>query len=251
VSIRNEYGWGVAPAIPGHWQRSFVQGEFEIEIKATSIEVRAEAGPDENVQKGRANTVVENLVRAIGLQERTQYTAWFGSMARLDTVKGTQSIEVTCEPAILRMSGGHVDFKVTDAEGMVVFDSREQRLNDALELASAAATSDTLRRMIDFRLAYYADPEHHLDHLLNIMELAETALGHEHVAARKLSIELRKLQEARKITHNREIDIGRHPGQTLGPQRPPTAEELKLCEEVVDAIIAGYASHVRQKGTTP
>jgi hypothetical protein len=46
-----------------------------------------------------------------------------------------------------------------------------------------------------------------------------------------------------------EIDIGRHPGQTLGPQRPPTAEELKLCQEVVDAIITGYAKHVHQKGT--
>jgi hypothetical protein len=71
--------------------------------------------------------------------------------------------------------------------------------------------------------------------MLSIMELAETALGHEHRAAKELGIELRKLQQARKITHNQEIDIGRHPGQTLGPQRPPTPEELKLCEEVADA----------------
>lgn len=245
MAIRNEYGWEVTPPIPAHWQHTFVGGEFQIEVKGTSIEIRTDAGSDEDAEKQRATAVVENLMRAIGLQERTHYTARFASIAKLDELKQARSVTVVCEPAALRVSAGHVDFTVTNAEGVVVCDSREQRFKDALALACTAGTSDTLQRMIDFRLGYFADPQHHLDHLLNIMELAETAFGHEHVAAKKLGIELQKLQEARKITHNKEIDIGRHPGQTLGQQRPPTPEELKLCEEVVDAIIAGYARHVR------
>jgi hypothetical protein len=246
VAIQNEYGWEVRPPIPAHWQTTFAHDEFQIEVKGTSIEIRTDAGPDEEVQKQRATALVENLIRAIGLQERTQYRARFVSMAKLDMLKRTRSITLQCEPATLRISGGHVDVKVTNAEGKVVFGSKEERFDDALALASAAEKSETLRRMIDFRLAYYNDPEHHLDHLLNIMEVAETAFGHEHVAAKKLGIELSKLQEARKITHNKEIDVGRHPGQTLGPQRPPTAEELRLCEEVVDAIVAGYTRHLRE-----
>jgi hypothetical protein len=246
VAIRNEYGWEVTPPIPAHWQQTFVYNEFQAEVKVTSIEIKMDAGADEEAQKQRATAFVENLMRAIGLQERTQYRARFASMAKFDREKQTRSITLQCEPARLRTSG-HVDFRRTNAKGAISFDSRDQRFKDALALASAAGTSDTFRRMIDFRLAYYADPQHHLDHLLNIMELAETAFGHEHFAAKKLEIDLSKLQEARKITHNKEIDIGRHPGQTLAKQRPPTAEELKLCEEVVDAIIAGYSKKVEQK----
>jgi hypothetical protein len=238
------------PPIPAHWQRTFAQGEFQIEVKATSIEMRCDAGAEDEAQKQQATALVENLIRAFGLQEHTHYTARFGSIAKLDEVKQTRSITVLCESAKLRISGGHVDFKVTNADGVVVVSSREQRLKDALALACAAGSSDTLRRMIDFRLAYFADPQHHLDHLLNVMELAQTAFGHEHEAAKKLGIALPKLQQARKITHNKEIDIGRHPGQTLGPQRPPFAEELRLCEDVVDAIIAGYVKHVQQRGST-
>ena len=241
MAVRNEYRWEVTPPVPDHWQHTYNGGEFQIEVKGTSIEIRIHAGLDDEAQKCRATAVVENLIRAIGLQERTRYTARFASVQKFDELTQARSVTVICEPAVLRISGGHVDIKVTNAEGAVVFDSREQRFKDALAVASAAGTSNTLQRMIDFRLAYHADPQHHLDHLLNIMELAETAFGHEHVAAKKLGIELQKLQAARKITHDKQIDIGRHPGQTLGPQRPPSPEELKLCEEVVDAIIAGYA----------
>jgi hypothetical protein len=93
---------------------------IQIEVKGTSIDIRTDAGPDEEARKQRATEVVENLIRAIGLQERTHYTARFASMAKFDELKQTRSITVLCEPARLRISGGHVDSKVPNADGMVM-----------------------------------------------------------------------------------------------------------------------------------
>jgi hypothetical protein len=173
VAVRNEYVWEVRPPIPPHWQRTLLADEFQIDLKGTSIEIQADAGANDEAKKQRAAAIIENLMRAIGLREHAQYTARLASVAKLDDLKHQRSVTVLCEPAMLRISGGDVDCKVTNAEGKVVVDSREQRFKEALALASAAASSDTLRRMMDFRLAYYADCQHHLHHLLNIMELAE------------------------------------------------------------------------------
>jgi hypothetical protein len=79
-------------------------------------------------------------------------------MAKFDGEKQTRSITLQCEPATLRTSG-HADFKLTNAEGVVVFDSREQRFKDALAQASAAGTSDTLRPAYAVHREY--DPNHY------------------------------------------------------------------------------------------
>ncbi len=233
----------------GHWQGVFHSGEFEIEVCGNWVEARAEALEDVNGQRQSAEAMVTNLIRVIGLKEKTVYRARLGSISRFDSNLNTRDVPVFPEGATARVSGGHAELRLLGPNGEVLIDSREQRLQDALQLAQTAGSNPILRRMIDFRLSYHGDADRKLASLLDIIELAETAFGHEHKAAEQLGIDLKEMQAARKITHDKHILTGRHPGRTVGVQRSPTPEELNLCERIVDTIIANYAHDMGPRQT--
>ncbi len=101
--------------------------------------------------------------------------------------------------------------------------------------------------MLDFRLAYFGDPQKHLDHLFNILELAVTAFKQMSKLAKKLGIDIDDLRRMNNISNDEEIVTGRHPGGTLGSHRDPRPDEVELCERVADAIISKYSAFLRHK----
>jgi len=246
----NEFRWGVNPTIPGHWRNKLTHDGFEVEIAADWIELRKQDDGQPDAQRQRAEQIVEGIVRRVGLAEKTRFTATLGSVARFDPLSNRRDINVYVSDSLGLRASAHADVVVTSSDGTVVTNSRQERLTELLRFADTSATNQTLRRMSDYLLEYYADPDKKLAPLFDIIELAAEAFGHQHKAATALNSGIQQMKDATSLMNDSTIRSSRHRGQELGQHRDPTPEETRLCEIVADKILSEYTKLV-QSGTAP
>lgn len=238
--VTNEFRWGVNPAIPGHWLGMLRHEDFEVEIAADWIEVREQDDGQRDIQRARAQQIVEGIVRKIGLDEKTLYRATLGSVSRFDPHTNRRDVGVLLSASLAAKASVHADLTLTSADGTVIVDSRAERMAGLLSFAELAAGNDVLRRMTDYLLDYHSDPHKKLAPLFDIIELAAEAFGHKHKAATLLGIGIPRMKEATGIMHDPSIRSGRHRGRELGQQRDPTPAEAQLCEAVAEQIVREY-----------
>jgi hypothetical protein len=127
---------------------------------------------------------------------------------------------------------------------------QRERISDMLRLSDVVQADQKFKRMSDYLVDYYDDPNRSLAPLFDIIELAARIFGHKHKAANALNIGVQKMKEANDIINDSSIRSGRHRGKELGPQRDPTAAEIRKCEEVAEEIITHYAELVRGRKPT-
>jgi hypothetical protein len=236
----NEVRWGVKPTIPGHWRNTSTHDGFEVEIAADWIELRKQDDGRLDAQRQRAEQIVEGIVRRVGLTEKKRLTAMLGSVARFDPLSNRRDINVHVSDSLGVSVSAHADVVVTSVDGTVVTNSRQERLTELLRFADTSATNETLRRMSDYLLEYYADADKKLAPLFDIIELAAESFGHQHKAATALNIGIQQMKDATNLMNDSTIRSSRHRGQELGQHRDPTPEEARLCESVADKIVSEY-----------
>jgi hypothetical protein len=245
----NEFRWGVKPTIPGHWQSAEPHEEFEIQIAGDWIEARVVDNGKQDSQRYRAEEIIMRLVRYISLRERKRFAAIFSSVSRFDSASNRRDVTVLVSGAGCVISAGHVDVGVRSADGTVLRDSRNERM---LEMRRFVATKEdeNVKRMSEYLLDYYADPEKKLAALFDIIELATKIFGHEHTTARALQIDRQEMQDATKTMNESRIRTSRHRGKHLGRQRDVTSDEKRKCEVVAERIV-GECIRLIQEGKLP
>jgi hypothetical protein len=246
----NEFRWGVKPSIPGQWRDTLKHDGFDVEIAGDWIEVRKEEDGERDVQQRHAETIVEGIIRKIGLAEKMRFTAVSGSVSQFDPQSGRRDINVLLSDGLVLKASVHADVVATSANGEIVADSRKDRMSELLTFVDMSAANGTLRRMSDYMLEYHDDPGKKLAPLFDIIELAAEVFGHEHKAATSLGVDLQRMKGATNVVNDASIRSGRHRGQELGCQRDPTPVEVHLCETVAEQIISEYANLVK-RGTAP
>lgn len=247
----NEFRWSVKPAIPGHWHTANLEHDgFEVEIAADRIEARCEDIGQRDTQQKRAGEIVAGIVRKMGLAEQTRFTTTFGSLSRFDPHSGRRNSNVFLSASLSMKAGFHADAVVISANGPVITDSRKKRMSELVRFADDAAKNETLRRLSDYMLDYYADPEKRLAPLYDIIELATKVFGDRGKAISSLGISARHWKKAAAIMNNPTIRSGRHRGQELGKQRDPTPAEVRSSEAVAEQIVSEYGKLVR-RGSAP
>jgi hypothetical protein len=246
----NEFRWGVKPALPGHWRGTQTHDGFELEIADDWIEARKEDDGQSDVQQGRAQEIIEGIIRGIGLAEKTRFTAALGSVSRFDPQSNRRDINVFLSGGAMGAKAGTLEITVTSADGTVVVDSRKDRIRELLRRADAYGANATLRRMTDYLLEYHAGPDKKLAPLFDIIELATEVFSHRHKAATSLGVGIDRLDDAIDVMNDSSIRSGRHPGQEVGAQRDPTAAEAQLCEGVAEQVVSEYTKLV-ERGAAP
>ena len=247
----NEFRWGVKPAIPGHWHIANLEHDgFEVEITANWIQVRCEDNGQGDAQQRHAQEIVAGIVRKIGLTEQTRFTGTLGSLSQCDPQSGRRDNGISLSDDLGVKWSDHADLVVASADGTVLADSREERMAELFRFEDDATDNDTLCRMSDYLLDYFADPDKKLAPLFDIIELAEQAFGTRKSAATSLGTSVSRWNDARAIINDSTIHSGRHRGQELGQQRDPTPAEVQLCEAIATKIVDEYAKLVRC-GTAP
>jgi hypothetical protein len=168
---------------------------------------------------------------------------------------GHKDIFMELEGAQLKLTGGTVDFQVTDQHGNVVSDSRRDRIEkkkNLAELVSAYRSSDAvLSALLKSCGAAVRDPDNELVHLYEIREALCKRFGNEHAARSALGVSS-SWSRFRQLCNDEALRQGRHRGKNVGGLRDATDAELMEARGIARSMIESYLQHLdNPKGAGP
>jgi hypothetical protein len=249
----NEYAftWALQPAGIVTYTFKEESGPFIIIVKTDRIEMRVcapETHKDQLVRE--AGQLVSNLAKVLAAQYHVALQVGPQTIETYPSDRpASKDIEVGIIGHILRASIGTLDPIVGDVSGNIIDSSemrrdreQQEQARRAIYLAAQAAQDSVLSEMLGYRKEYECDPLGRLHHLYDILRVAQREYGGRKAAATGLHLSFDDdLDKLGRISCNPELTNGRHRGDSPGPHRPATSEEVATCERVADAIIDARA----------
>ncbi len=243
----NEYvfTWTLQPAGVVTDTYTAESGPFVITVATDRITIRVWAPETDRDQLvGEARQLVENLANLFRAQYHHALALGSVAIETLHSDSRRRDIEVRLIGGTLRISGGVADFIVRDTNGKIIDSSEIRRQREGQEqrrriihLAARAAQDPVLSEMLRYRTEYECNGRRRLHHLYDLLQVAERVYGRREDVADALHLNERDLSELGRISNEPTLTNGRHPGESSGPHRPATPEEIRTCERVADAII--------------
>jgi hypothetical protein len=92
----NEFRWGIKPTVPGQWHNTCTHDGFEIEISAEWIEARKEDDGQQNVQRDRAEQIVD--VKGLPFEYRSLSIFILGTTGKRRPFRLTSAFRPTGTP---------------------------------------------------------------------------------------------------------------------------------------------------------
>ncbi|MEH6542702.1 MAG: hypothetical protein V7721_02065 [Porticoccaceae bacterium] len=220
------------------------RGDYEIIIKDGLIEARISPEVYDKEHKMR-NSLHRNLDdRFLGVQLLTHrpYTLSKASMYRLHP-DGRKDVTVFAESSVMTMTSGNVDIVVKDKDGIVVSDSRRDRVEKKKEFAELAETYSSDPAAASLLASYKAavnDPDNELVHLYEIRDtLLKLFLG-EKQARTILGLSKSAWSRLGRLANSEPLKQGRHRGKSAGELRDATEEELTEARKIARNFVEAY-----------
>jgi hypothetical protein len=224
-------------------------------LRSNTLELSATVeAPDEQKLQEQAEQLARNLARSLSYEHGEKFEVVYGGYA-VETAAGRNVVVRVTGESMLSMSGT-LDFELRDATGNIVDSSEIRRAQErdaaqrrVTHLATIAARDPHLRDMLDHWSRYAADPNRRLHSLYDVLQVAQRLYGSSMEAASTLGIKERDLEHLARISNDRTLLTGRHPGESQGPHRTPTESEASTCERVARLVIEQYASKLTSYGS--
>jgi len=161
---------------------------------------------------------------------------------------GRRDIFIEAEPGRIVISGGTVDFQVTDKDGNIISDSKRDRIEKKKSLAelvtSHRATDALLASLLRSHGAAVRDPNNELVHLYEIREALSTKFAGENAARSALGISSSQWARMGQLCNNEPLWQGPHRGKTGGALRDATEGELTEARGIARTMIEAYLQHL-------
>lgn len=187
--------------------------------------------------------------RFLGVQLLTHraYELSSTTMTRVHS-DGRRDIFIEPEPARLLISGGTVDFQVTDKDGNVISDSKQDRIEKKKSLAELVTTHGATDGLLASLLLSYdaavRDSNNELVHLYEIREALTKKFGGENATRSALGISSSQWSRLGHLCNNEPLRQGRHRGKTGGVLRDASEGELTEARGSARAMIKAYLRHL-------
>jgi len=179
---------------------------------------------------------VEDYLQSVFLVRQLQIRREF-QLAKHATVHqydgaGGKGIEIRIPAATLTLRDGQPEWTLTDADGVVIRDSKAERIAEHTSMldmvAPKAAQSPTLRRMLQSYSNSLSDLDNELVHLYEIRDALSVHYGGETKARDALGIAESEWDRVGRLANDPQISQGRHRGRKqLAGTRSATEEELQ------------------------
>jgi hypothetical protein len=161
---------------------------------------------------------------------------------------GRRDTLVELESMNIKLTGGTVDFLVTNKLGEVIADSKRDRIEKEKRSAAmidAHQGDDTLASMLRGKQRAVEHPDHELVRLYEIRD-ALSERFHRNLNAIKTAIGITDDQwdRFRDLCNNEPLNQGRHGGTASGPLRDASQSELDEARGIASAMIEGYLSYL-------
>ena len=167
---------------------------------------------------------------------------------------GHKDYFIELEGAQMTLTGGTVDFRVTDKHGNVISDSKRARIEkkkSLAELVSAYRSSDlVLSALLNSQGTAVRDPDNELVHLYEIRDGLSKRFGDERAAKSALGITPSAWSRIGQLCNGEPLRQGRHRGKSTGGLRDATDAELMEARGIARSMIESYLQYLeRLKGT--
>lgn len=135
------------------------------------------------------------------------------------------------------------DTILTDKNGNVISDSKQERIDEKKKftgLAAARSDDKLLKSLLKSYDAAVHDPNKELVHLYEIREALHKIFGSEKVAREVLGITSSQWSRFGQLCNDELLRQGRHAGRNAGVLRDASEDELTEAREIVQAMIKAY-----------
>jgi hypothetical protein len=148
----------------------------------------------------------------------------------------------------VRVAGRRPDTVLKDADGIVVRDTKRERIdrrNDLARRAAAHITDLVANSILRSYSAARNDPDNELIHLYEIREALSSQFGGERAAQKALNISSAKWRRLGSLANVEPLLQGRHRGGNPGALRDATADELEDARWIAREMIESYLQSLK------
>lgn len=160
---------------------------------------------------------------------------------------GRKDYFLMVEPGRIKLTGSEVDFQYTNKDGIVVVDTKRDRIEKKkaiADLVSKHAPEDLVLALLRSYEDSVRDPNNELVYLYEIRDALCRRFGNEKGVRDRLGVSPKKLSHFRQLCCSEPLKQGRHRGMTYDSLRPATEAELSEARETAKAMIEGYLRYL-------
>lgn len=225
----------ILPAFRIQRPRRFERDGFSVDVSAETIVLKT--GFTETPE-GELHAKTQKIARSVLLA--------FGSLRKQRTIlefDHTQyQRESPSDGQLAMVDEVAASISYVKLDGMIVEQFFEEDFAAVIDMSAQITRSDSLKKILEWKVEFYDDPERKLAPLYNIIELARREAGQ----GGDLCVSRNSLKRIIGIMNDETIRTSRHPGQGKGQLRDISQEELAWCQTVVDKIIETFVKRQRE-----
>lgn len=220
-------------------------------IKATVSAAAFDADPS---MRGRVHESLIDRMHGIQLINHKPFDLSKPNIIRVHP-DGRRDISIELEGGKLTLTGGIVDFRVTDRHGNVLHDSKQERLDRKRSLADLVNKYRANDLLLKTLLASYdastRDPNNELVHLYEIRESLAARFGGEAATRAALGLTVSDWSRFGQLCNSEPLRQGRHRGKSVGVLRDATEGELTEARSIARSMIEAYLDYRDQGHSVP
>jgi len=249
MSRKVKYKWHYKPDTFIEKVQQFEFEDIQIEISGGDIIAYLDIETHEsnsNLYEELQN-FIEDLLKGISISSHSDFSLNKGSIQK-ENEKGGNDVTVFLELANFTITGYDVDFRITDSEGNVIEDTKQERIKSHHEFAkliSSAPEDPLLDLLINSYKNAIQDPEDELVHLYEILEFLQTKLGGRNGIQKKLGISKNQMRKLATLSNTEPLNQGRHRGSNPENLRDATEQEIKEARVIAKDLISRYARFIK------
>lgn len=244
--------WTFAPEnyFDGTVAYAFDEALVSIELGKVTARLPITALSSDNSFRERLEMDVRSRFEAVQVLTHQRFELSKARRLDIDSA-GKKHYFLEAEAGVITITGGQVDFAVTNAAGNTVRDSRRERADRKNEFsaqaASLVATDLLAAKLLKFYGAAVNDPQNEMIHLYAIRDALFTKFGNEKTTRSTLAISAHDWSTLGRLANDSPLLQGRHQGRKYGGLRKATAEELRQARTVAREMIEAYLRHAASR----
>lgn len=224
-------------------------GAFHVADGKVELRVSPNVYPADHSRRLEIHAELDTYFLAAQVINHKSYALDKPSVAKI-RADGGRDVCIFPEAVTLTVTCGTPDIRVTDSDGNIVSDSRQERIQNRArfaELAARHADDSTVTALLASYSAAVNDPGNELVHLYEIRDALSQHFGGELAARKAIGVSSMQWSRAGQLANSEPLSQGRHRGKTLGGLRDATAAELSEAREIARVMINGYLRHIDEQ----
>jgi hypothetical protein len=196
--------------------------------------------------RNRITKEIQGLLRLRQLQVHRQFKLGVATIYQRQS-DGKKSVSISVGGVFSLAKVGQVDIVLCDASGVVVHDSKAERIKEHTRFIDSImpklASSTTLNAVLESYNAAVSDPTNELVHLYEIRDALAKHYGGDAEPRRKLRIAEKDWKRLGALANTAPLKEGRHRGKH-SKLRQATAAELDEARKIARCLIEAFANQL-------